>query len=212
MIEQVIEETALFKAGVSFTLSFYVRSSVALTSVPVRVWGVVTGSGSSVISETYSTTTDWVRKTFTGTAPVDLLEDIRVSPIPAYDLSTGQWMEFANVQLELGSVATDFEHRSYGEELALCQRYYQKSRNPDKFSGDSDRGGEVSFRGYTSTGASSFQWYQFPVTMRSAPTITIEGTGPDDISASLIGTNGFRACYATDNYHYNFYYYADAEL
>jgi len=30
----------------------------------------------------------------------------------------------AQVQLELGSVATDFEHRSYGEELALCQRYY----------------------------------------------------------------------------------------
>jgi hypothetical protein len=30
------------------------------------------------------------------------------------------------VQLELGKVATPFEHRSYGEELALCQRYYQK--------------------------------------------------------------------------------------
>ena len=28
------------------------------------------------------------------------------------------------VQLEVGSTATDFEHRSYGEELALCQRYY----------------------------------------------------------------------------------------
>ena len=30
------------------------------------------------------------------------------------------------VQLELGSTATDFEHRSYGEELALCQRYYER--------------------------------------------------------------------------------------
>jgi len=30
------------------------------------------------------------------------------------------------VQLELGSVATNFEHLSYGEELALCQRYYYK--------------------------------------------------------------------------------------
>ena len=29
------------------------------------------------------------------------------------------------VQLEVGSVATPFEHRSYGDELARCQRYYQ---------------------------------------------------------------------------------------
>ena len=34
--------------------------------------------------------------------------------------------EFTGVQLEVGSVATDFEHRSYGQELALCQRYYQR--------------------------------------------------------------------------------------
>ena len=29
------------------------------------------------------------------------------------------------IQWEVGSVATDFEHRNYGEELALCQRYFQ---------------------------------------------------------------------------------------
>ena len=34
------------------------------------------------------------------------------------------------VQLELGKVATPFEHRSYGEELALCQRYYQELTVP----------------------------------------------------------------------------------
>lgn len=31
----------------------------------------------------------------------------------------------ANVQLELGTIATPFEHRPYGAELALCERYYQ---------------------------------------------------------------------------------------
>jgi len=35
-------------------------------------------------------------------------------------------LHFANVQLELGKVATPFEHRSYGEELALCQRYFYR--------------------------------------------------------------------------------------
>ena len=34
-------------------------------------------------------------------------------------------MQFTGVQLELGSVATPFEHRSYSEELALCRRYFR---------------------------------------------------------------------------------------
>ena len=38
----------------------------------------------------------------------------------------GEYFEVALFQLELGSVATPFEHRSYGEELALCQRYYEQ--------------------------------------------------------------------------------------
>ena len=56
----------------------------------------------------------------------------------AYDSSnlmpdnTGTWFttngatwEITGVQLEAGDTATDFEHRSFGQELALCQRYYQ---------------------------------------------------------------------------------------
>ena len=34
--------------------------------------------------------------------------------------------ELTGVQLEVGSVATDFEHKSYAEELTLCHRYYYK--------------------------------------------------------------------------------------
>ena len=35
-------------------------------------------------------------------------------------------LEITGVQLETGSVATDFEHKSFGEDLQLCSRYYQK--------------------------------------------------------------------------------------
>jgi len=33
--------------------------------------------------------------------------------------------EITGVQLEVGSVATDFEHRSFAQELQLCKRYFQ---------------------------------------------------------------------------------------
>jgi hypothetical protein len=35
-------------------------------------------------------------------------------------------VEYTGLQLEVGSVATDFEHRSFGQELQLCKRYYQQ--------------------------------------------------------------------------------------
>jgi len=48
--------------------------------------------------------------------------------------STSTWyetddatLEITGVQLEVGSQATAFEHRSFGEELALCLRYYEKT-------------------------------------------------------------------------------------
>ena len=41
-----------------------------------------------------------------------------------YTTNDSTW-ELTGVQLEVGSVATDFEHLSYGDTLAKCQRYYQ---------------------------------------------------------------------------------------
>ena len=44
-------------------------------------------------------------------------------------IANGHYFKMGFLQLELGSVATDFEHRSYGEELALCQRYCHVFQN-----------------------------------------------------------------------------------
>ena len=43
-------------------------------------------------------------------------------------LDSGDYWMITGIQLEVGRNATDFEHRSYGEELALCQRYFQKKK------------------------------------------------------------------------------------
>ena len=41
-------------------------------------------------------------------------------------ISSGDYYEFTDYQVEIGENATDFEHRTIGEELELCKRYYQQ--------------------------------------------------------------------------------------
>ena len=85
--------------------------------------------------------------------------------------TSGATWQITGVQLEVGSVCTPFEHRSYGEELALCQRYVYNYL----FGGSSGNAGTELYRYYSSTNAYSSR-LQFPVTMRAAPTGTIGST------------------------------------
>ena len=82
-------------------------------------------------------------------------------------------MDLAQVQLEVGKVATPFEHRSYGEELALCQRYYYRIT--------SDGTNQNIFGvGLVDGSADAYTQIYFPVTMRTAPTaMDITGTASD---------------------------------
>jgi hypothetical protein len=41
--------------------------------------------------------------------------------------------ELSECQLEVGSVATEFENRSYGEELFRCKRYFERINSPDSY-------------------------------------------------------------------------------
>jgi hypothetical protein len=72
------------------------------------------------------------------------------------------------VQLEVGSVATPFERRDYGRELAMCQRYYYKT-----FPGGSGQPYGVGFNNSTTVAR---VYTAFPVSMRSGPS-ALEQTG-----------------------------------
>ena len=85
--------------------------------------------------------------------------------------STSNDWYIAGVQLEVGS-GTDFEHRSFGEELALCQRYYCSSYKVGQYAGGNHLDTcirEVS-NGYSYQNLGNFN---FPVQMRTAPTVII---------------------------------------
>ena len=95
----------------------------------------------------------------------------RVSP-DIVDISdtVGNYFEITGVQLELGKVATPFEHaRSFGEELALCQRYYQRLTAATNNSA-------VCTASLWTGGTSCYGVLHLPTELRTAPTVSVSGT------------------------------------
>ena len=93
--------------------------------------------------------------------------------------TAGATLALTGVQLEVGSVATPFEHRSYGTELALCQRYYQQRDNTIYVS-----------RGYSNEGYVNYAW---PVTMRDDPILVMTTTfvTSNSLTADIYGMRGY---------------------
>jgi len=86
--------------------------------------------------------------------------------------STSDYFAITGVQLEVGSVATEFERRPFGMELALCQRYYYKKQ--------AAVANEHMSVGYNSLTTESRQVFFFKVSMRTAPTaLEQSGTASD---------------------------------
>ena len=123
-------EGGVFRSGQKFTLSFYLKSDNAGEAI-----NIFAASGTSVTATTTSqvndtstgltTTTSWARYTYTFTSNNVGGSDTCYNIVPYVTTPSGAvyWTGF---QLELGTEATPFEHRSFGQELALCQRYYQQ--------------------------------------------------------------------------------------
>ena len=90
--------------------------------------------------------------------------------------STDNEWYITGMQLEVGSTATPFEHRSFGEELALCQRYYVEEDG-------------VSMRNFTGGTIAVSIPHFWKTTMRAAPTIS----GTNASANESISTQGFQA-------------------
>ena len=86
--------------------------------------------------------------------------------------STDNEWYITGMQLEVGSTATPFEHRSNGEELLLCQRYYRE------FGGDSSS--DALFAGVWFSATTVYCPVQLLPHMRAAPTVSRKTTNSSD--------------------------------
>jgi hypothetical protein len=99
--------------------------------------------------------------------------------------STDREFFITGIQLEVGEQATPFEHRSFGEELALCQRYYYQSA--DNLAGGVGQGG-MWFGENINTTECFGPGNNFPVTMRATPTVVIYDNSGTAGAAHTLGT------------------------
>jgi len=132
----IIEDSGKFLRSQTVTISWWMRASKSGIDMATRVNNVANsryaGGGSNYTLGTtsgyiYRATTEWTHHSKVIQMPSTNTHDHGLAEIwsTSSSMSNTDWFEVTQVQLELGSVATDFEHRSYGEELALCQRFYE---------------------------------------------------------------------------------------
>ena len=114
---QAIEDGYVYNAGKTLTFSFVASGSGTIQPITWIATANQQNFGSA-ITLTGTPTRYEITHTITGSGTGDDLF-IGLS-------GSGGSLNISLVQLEVGDTATPFEHRSYGQELALCQRYYEK--------------------------------------------------------------------------------------
>ena len=218
LLEYRMEE--LYLAGKTVTLSVKVGANCTNMSVMLYTRTSNNGDWQYTPLEMVLTANSIKSATF------DIPSDAGQINLRLYATGTGYGeLDIENIQLEEGSVATPFEHRSYGEELALCQRYYY-----------SELGQPETIRMTTTINtyrvAGGTSW---PTTMRVAPTAIVYSVGQETAgkinlynnSSTDVGVNmyvvgetvhGFKGVYGatssglTSGAWYSYKVTADAEL
>ena len=81
--------------------------------------------------------------------------------------TNGATWYMTGAQFEIGRNGTEFEYRSFGEELALCQRYYYEYPKGNTYN--------IIANGFANSSSNALFHFQFPVLMRSAPVVAATG-------------------------------------
>jgi len=126
------------------------------------------------------------------------LSNDRYSGVTNLTTSTSNNFYVTGVQLEMGSVATPFEHRSYGEELSRCERYFQCMKGPSATTTGSN---EATYGIALAYNNNRTLWsFQFKTEMRTNPTVTMSNlahlqglgvVGGWNAASSFVSANNF---------------------
>jgi hypothetical protein len=100
--------------------------------------------------------------------------------------TSGATFYITGVQLEIGSTATPFERRLYGQELANCQRYYFKVAPGN--------GGYLTETAFAISTTGAYGANKFPVTMRTAPASLEQSGTAGDYRIVRCGAAGSTTC------------------
>ena len=149
-----------------------------------------------------------VGSTFSGTAGSWATSQIMSATGAVSVVGTnGATFYITGVQLEVGSTATSFDYRPYGTELALCQRYFEKSYSTSTAVATNTTEGYYTMTSTTNANGFLIFPLRFKVEKRGAPIITgyqTDGTsgnwnyvrsgasGTNAVNADNIGTGGCR--------------------
>lgn len=174
-------------AGQTVTLSFYITAGSNYSGGSSFGFQLLNGTGSdegmsSMNSGTWTgavypgttltPTTTRTRITFTTTLGASVREvAVRFYWAGSGTAGANDFVDITGVQLELGSVATPFEHRPYGTELALCQRYCYQSQNYGSSLSYTEPDFMV-YGAYADANNWMFAASKFPVPMRTSPTLS----------------------------------------
>ena len=92
----------------------------------------------------------------------------RAPGISSFYSSTSNEFYITGVQMEVGDTATDFEHRTFADEMQRCRRYTFVHETGVAYAWSA-------LSGYSNTTSNALTFYQFPVEMRASPSIAVYG-------------------------------------